>query len=135
MDRLRSLVDGLLGILRRGRERAELDEEMRFHLRMATEENIRAGMSPREARRRARIQFGAQDWHAERVREERGGVFLEDFLRDVRFGLRGLRKRPVFALTACAVAVFPLGFAWQPRRAGLPRRSSPRCGERRLEAV
>jgi len=100
MDRLRSLFDRLLGTLRRGRERAELDEEMRFHLRMATEENIRAGMSPREARRRARIQFGGQDWVAERAREERGGVFLEDFLRDLKFGLRGLRKRPVFALTA-----------------------------------
>ena len=100
MNRLRGIGGRILAWFRWGRERAALDEEMRFHLEKATEENLRAGMTPREARRQALLAFGGQDWQAERVREERGGAVLEDLARDVRFGCQILRKRPVFALAA-----------------------------------
>ncbi len=100
MDRLRGVASCLMAWLRREQTKVELDEEMAFHLDMATTENIRSGMSPREARRRAMLEFGSRDWHSERVREERGGSLIEDLLRDFRFGFRVLRKRPIFALAA-----------------------------------
>jgi len=87
----------------------ELDEELRFHLDMEIQANLREGLSPREARRRALVALGGKDWTAERVREERGGRWLEDLARDLRFGLRSLRKRPVFALAAILTLALGIG--------------------------
>jgi predicted permease len=100
MDRIRAFLDQLSDLVRKGRAEDELREELDFHLEREMEANLRAGMSPEEARRRAIHAFGSREWHAERVREARGGAVLEDLVRDIRFGLRVLRKRPVFALAA-----------------------------------
>ena len=100
MDRLRALANQLLDLFRKSRFEAELEEELDFHLEKEIQSNLQAGMSPAEARRRALAAFGSRDWHTERVREERRGVLLEDLGRDFRFGFRGMRKRPVFALAA-----------------------------------
>ncbi|MFC1661866.1 ABC transporter permease, partial [Gemmatimonadota bacterium] len=100
MDKLRALVDQLKDLFRKKRLEAELKEEIDFHLEMEIQSNLQAGMSPTEARKRAFVAFGCRDWHTERVREERRSTPLEDLGRDLRFGLRGLRRRPVFALAA-----------------------------------
>lgn len=107
MDRLRALAERIGAFFRRGREDAELDEELRHHLDMQIHANLRAGMTPREARRQAHIALGGVDWVSERVRDERWGRPLEDLARDLRFGFRGLRKRPVFA--AAAILTLSLG--------------------------
>jgi hypothetical protein len=84
-----------------------MDEEFRFHVDMATEANLRAGMSAAEARRRALVSFGGVDRHKERMRDERGGQWLEDVALDVRYAFRTLRRTPAF--TGAAVVTLALG--------------------------
>jgi len=107
--RIRSLLGRLRDLLSAGREASEQEDEFRFHLAMETEANLRKGMSPEDARRKAFADFGGLDWHAERAREVRGGALLEDLVRDIRFGLRNLRKRPVFALAAILTLSLGIG--------------------------
>jgi macrolide transport system ATP-binding/permease protein len=85
-----------------GRQRldAEMDDEFRFHLEMETEKNLRAGMSPTEARRRAMIAFGGVERFKERTREEWGVRVLEDLIADLRFAFRSLSRSPGFTVVA-----------------------------------
>ncbi|HEV2453724.1 MAG TPA: ABC transporter permease [Verrucomicrobiae bacterium] len=68
----------------------EIDEELRFHLEQRASANIAAGMSPVEAAREARKRFGNFQSVREECRQMRGASLGEDFLQDVRFGLRTL---------------------------------------------
>ena len=83
--RLRSFATG-----RRGDER--LHEEMEQHLFMQTEENIRAGMPPDEARRQARLKFGGAEVIRESYHAEEGLPFLERLLQDIQFTLRMMHR-------------------------------------------
>jgi predicted permease len=86
---------------------ADLDQEVHAHLEMLTEEKIRAGMPPEEARRTARMELGGAEQVKEQVREKRVGNWLHSVLSDCRYGLRQLRKNP----GATAVMVFTLALA------------------------
>ncbi len=85
----------------------ELDEEIRAHLEMATEENIRLGMTPREARLAARRSFGGVDRVKEQHRNVRRFRWLDDLGQDIRLGRRTLLKERGFA----AVVVLTLAVA------------------------
>jgi putative ABC transport system permease protein len=107
VDRLRGLLVRLRAVLRGAAADRELDEEMRTHLEMEVEKNVRAGMSPDEARRQARAIFGGRDAALEAHRDVRGGRWVEDFIADARFGFRTLRQNKT--LTFAAIVTIALG--------------------------
>jgi predicted permease len=94
-------------LFRRGVAESRMDEEFRFHVEMETAKNLRAGLSPREARRRALVSFGGVERHREAMRDGRGSRLLEDLVQDARFAFRSLVRRPGF--TAVAVSTIALG--------------------------
>ena len=110
MRLLSDLVRRCRGLFRAGCEDAATQEELRFHLEMETEKNVRAGMDPREARRPARVRLGGVDAIREAVRDGRGWRPLEDLLRDLGYALRGARKNPGFTLAAVVSLAIPIGF-------------------------
>lgn len=90
----------LRNLLARRAADARMDEEIAYHIERATEQNLRAGMSPAEARRQALLAFGGVEQYREAMRDGRRLVWLEDLLADARFALRWLRRSPGFAVAA-----------------------------------
>ena len=89
------------------KSRAEVDQEIEFHFERQVQANLAAGMPLPEARRQAGISFGGRERSREQCRQQRPSWSLELFLRDIRYGIRGLQRNPGFAL----VAVLTLGLA------------------------
>jgi putative ABC transport system permease protein len=89
------------------RVEVDLDQEVHSHLEMLIEENIRAGMPPKEAQRAARIELGGIEQVKEQVREELIGNWLRSVISDCRYGVRQLRKNP----GVTAIMVFTLALA------------------------
>jgi predicted permease len=107
MRSLRAWLLRLAALFGSERRERDLAEEMEAHVLMHVEDNLRAGMSLDEARRDARIKLGGIEQTKENYRARRGLPLLENFLRDLRFGARALRKNAGF--TAVAVLTLALG--------------------------
>jgi putative ABC transport system permease protein len=86
---------------------ADTDGEVRAHLELLIEENLRAGMSREQARRAARMELGGVEQVKEQVREQQLGTWLHSIFSDTRYGLRQLRKNP----GTTAIMVFTLALA------------------------
>src|SRR5258708_6846441 len=107
MKRLRSWIVRLASLFNKDRRDRELAAEMEAHLQMHMEDNLRAGMSPDEARRITLIKLGGIEQTKEAYRDRKGVPVIENIIQDIRFAVRILLKTP--AITAVALLSLALG--------------------------
>jgi len=107
MKSLRRFFSRLASLATRQAQDERLREEINEHIALQTAENIRAGLSPVEARRQALLKFGGVEAIKQDYRARRGLPFVENVVQDVRFALRSLRHTP--GLTAFVVMTLALG--------------------------
>ena len=106
---VREWLHRLAGTLLRRRRDSDLEEELRLHLEMATDDARRRGLEPANAVRAARIEAGGASQAMDALRDQRGLPWLDDMARDVSHGLRTLRRTPVFAAVALLTLALGIG--------------------------
>ncbi|MGH9159285.1 MAG: ABC transporter permease, partial [Vicinamibacteraceae bacterium] len=87
----------------------ELDEELAFHIERETQKHVANGLSPAEARTRARARFGSVPLAADQCRDARGIGVVDDLTRDTLYAFRTFRRAPLAALTIVATIALGLG--------------------------
>jgi predicted permease len=106
MRKLRALLLRLKGLFSKN---DDIADELESHLQMHIDDNIRAGMSPHEAKRDALMKLGGLDQTKEAYRDRATIPFLESLVQDLRFTLRQLRKNPAFTITAITMIALGIG--------------------------
>ncbi len=93
----------------RGHFELDLDEEMRFHFESALAQRIAQGMTPAAAREQTLKEFGSMALYKDEVRDARGITITDDLWRDLRFGVRSLRRARGFAIATIATIALGIG--------------------------
>ena len=106
---LRRTWNRFLGSLSTARREGDLAEELECHIQLLAEDNMRRGVPPEEARRRARLQFGRMESTKESYRDQRGLPFLDALRQDLRYAFRGIRRNPGFAAVAILSLAIGIG--------------------------
>jgi putative ABC transport system permease protein len=109
MRTLRAFLNRLTGWFRRDRREQDFAQEIESHLQLHIDDNLRAGMSPEEARRQALIKFGGVEGTKESVRDGTRLLWIETTLQDLRYAVRILRRNPGFAVTAILSLALGIG--------------------------
>src|ERR1700733_6943950 len=107
----------LRSLFRKDRAELELSDELQFHLQNQIDEFVAQGMNPQEARRAARPPLGGVEGVEGGGRDMRRTNLIENFLQDVRFGFRMLRRNPAFAVLTILCLTLGIGanaavFSW-----------------------
>lgn len=107
----------LRSIFHRKQAELELSEELQFHLQNLIDEYVAQGMNPKEARHAAFRSLGGIEQTKEECRDTRKVNVIENFMQDVRFGLRLLRRSPGFSILAILCLTLGIGanaavFSW-----------------------
>ncbi len=109
MPRLRAWFYRFAGLFRKSRTDAEMAAEMQAHIDFLTERNVASGMSPDDARNSALREFGGVEQIKETAREQRVWRWADEFVQDIRFGARMLRRNPSFSILAILCLTLGIG--------------------------
>ena len=105
----RRRLSRVLALFLKSRLERELDDEVAAHLELAERDALARGLSSADARREALRAFGGIEQMKEIHREDRSPLWIENLIKDARYGLASLRRDPVFATVAIGVLALGIG--------------------------